>query len=169
MRLYFSNMDIEFKIAELVDIISEDVSRLASRSYAEDGSSLYDGIKLTSRDSGVQGRMLEERDARLRDILAFCIMEPSEEEPMAEDGDIPDEPKYVYSLQLNGMKNHVIASLRVLMRKYLTEGVLFDWYERHAIDSSYTREGIEDLETRIVCMVRQGYVKKPLQPFGPAD
>lgn len=152
-------MKIEFNISELVEIISEDVSRLAARSYSEDGTSLYDGIKLTSRDTSVLERMLEERDARLRDILAFCLGD-------SEDGDCCP---FVYNLLLNGVKNSTLTSLRVLMRKYLTEGVLFDWYTKHGIATSLTEEGIEAMESKIVCMVRQGYIKKPLQPFGPRN
>ena len=35
--------------------------------------SLHDAIRIKSRDAGVQDRMLEERDARLRGFLAFCL------------------------------------------------------------------------------------------------
>lgn len=40
--------------------VDEEVSRVASRSYAEDGASLYDGIRLVSRDEATLGRLVED-------------------------------------------------------------------------------------------------------------
>ena len=155
-------MEIKFNISELVEIITEDVSRLAARSRTEDGASLYDDIKLTSRDNGVIGRMLEERNARLREMLAFCLGESEGEEE--------EHGSLVYVLLLgDGVKSSTRSSLKVLMRKYLTDAVLFDWYTKHNIPSSITLEDIEEMETKIVCMIRQGCVKRPLQPFGPRN
>lgn len=151
-------MEIKFKVSDLIDIINEDVSRYAARAYSEDGTSLYDGMKITSRDKGVQSRMLEERDARVRDILAFCLTDGTDES---------DYLKYIIEVD-EGMKSATRSSLSVTLRKYLTEGVLLDWYTRHGIPTILTPEGIEALETKLVCMVRQGYIKRPLQPFGPA-
>lgn len=151
-------MEINFTIAELIDIINEDVSRYAARAYSEDGTSLYDGIKITSRDKGVQSRMLEERDARVRDILAFCLKDSEGE-----------ADSLLYDLELGeNVKSSTQTSLKVTLRKYLTEGVLFDWYVKHGIPTVLTQEGLEELETKLICMVRQGFIKKPLQPFGPA-
>lgn len=153
-------MEITYIISDLIDIINEDVSRLAARSYSEDGASLYDGLKITSRDAGTQSRMLEARDARLRDLLAFCL-----EDSSAEEG---DAPSIKYNLALgDGVKESTRTSLKVLLRKYLTEAVLYDWYTKHSIPSSISAEDVEKMETKIVCMIRQGFVKKPLQPFGP--
>ena len=39
-------MEIKFKKSELVDIINEDIDRLASRSFSEDGTPLYDAIRI---------------------------------------------------------------------------------------------------------------------------
>jgi hypothetical protein len=149
-------MKIQFKISDILDIIKEDVSRLGARSYSEDGASLYDGIKITSRDEGVLSRTLEERDARLREFLVFCL------DPTASADDSLD-----YNFLDSEVSGAIAASLKVLLRKYLTVGVLFDWYTKHGIASSITIENIEDMENNIVCMIRQGFVKKPLQPFGP--
>lgn len=165
-------MEINLKISDLVEIITEDVSRLAARSYAEDGSSLFDGIKLTSRDTGVLGRMLEERDAKLRDMLAFCLGEPTTDTKSNSEGEEEEEEEesLVYVLLLgDGVKSSTRSSLKVLVRKYLTEGVLYDWYTKHNIPTTLTLEGIEEMETKIVCMVRQGYIRRPLQPFGPRN
>lgn len=160
-------MEIKFTKQSLIEIINEDVSRLAARSYAEDGSSLYDGIKITSRDSGVQERMLEKRDARLRDLLAFCLVD--EESAPAPDEEPAPAATLLYNLSLDNVKASTLASLKVLVREYLTDGVLYDWYTRHGIPSSIKLEDVEAMETKIVCMVRQGFVKKPLQPFGPRN
>lgn len=150
-------MEIKYQITDLLDFIKEDISRLAGRSYSEDGSSLYDGMKVTSRDEAVLLRMLEDRDAQLRENIAFCL-----ENSAAESG----------SLTYNVIDNEVngfAASLKALLRRYLVDGTLLDWYTRSGVVSSITEETIEDLELRIVCLIRNGFVKKPLQPFGPRN
>lgn len=53
-------MDIQLTKATIEELVKEEVSRLAARSYSEDGASLYDGIKIVSRDSSVLSRMIDE-------------------------------------------------------------------------------------------------------------
>ena len=154
-------MEIKFNISDLIDIINEEVDRLAARSYSEDGGSLYDGIKITSRDARVQERIFEERDARLRSFLTFCLGETEREDN--EGG----ETYLIYNIKEQGMKLPSLSSVRVLLRKYLVDSVLYDWYTKHNIPSTITIDDIEALESKIVCTLRQGYAKKPLQPFGP--
>lgn len=150
-------MKIEYTIAELIEIINEDISRHADKAYTEDGQSLYDGLKVTSRDTGVQSRMLQERDAKVRDLLAFCLADNDD-----------SDTSLVYEVELGeGVKGATKASFKVVLRKYLTEGVLYDWYTKQGITTDITLLGLEELETKLVCMVRQGFIKRPLQPFGP--
>lgn len=159
-------MEIKFRKSELVDIINEDIDRLAARTYSEEGVSLFDGIRVKSRDKGVQGRMLEERSVRLRDLLAFCLSDKEAEDVM-EDGKAVDTC-LVYDIVVeNCPKAPSASSLKVMLRKYLTEGTLYDWYTKHGIVSSITYEDVEAQEIKLVCMLRQGFTKRPLQPFGP--
>ena len=167
-------MEIKLSKSELVEIINEDIDRLAARSYSEDGVSLFDGIRIKSRDKGVQGRMLEERDARLRSLIAFCLGE-KEEEYITETG-TDEDGKEIITITGKSIVYEIIddkcskpspSTMKVLLRKYLTDAVLYDWYTKHGIASSITFEDIEAQESKIVCKLRQGYSKKPLQPFGP--
>lgn len=151
-------MNIEFEISGLLDLIKEDISRLAGRSYSDDGSSLYDGIKVTSRDESVLLRMLEDRDGLLRENIAFSLDSAATE----------SENTLVYNF-IDGEVNGAFSSLKLLLRKYLVDGTLLDWYTRNGVVSSITEESIEGLELRIVCLIRNGFVKKPLQPFGPRN
>ena len=160
-------MEIKLSISELVDIINEDIDRLAARSYSQEGVSLYDGIKVTSRDKGVMNRMLEERDARLRGFLSFCLGSKESEEVKDEKTGATDT-NLVYEIKEESCpKTPSASSLKVLFRKYLTDSVLYDWYTKHSIESSITYEDIEAQETKIVCTMRQGFTRRPLQPFGP--
>lgn len=164
-------MEIKFKKSELVDIINEDIDRLASRSFSEDGTPLYDAIRIKSRDAGVQGRMLEERDARLRGFLAFCLG-GKEDEIVTEKDDNGNEVEtytnMVYDVVVNSLPKPPSAStLKVLLRKYLVDSVLYDWYTKHGIPASITYEDIEAMESKLICTMRQGYTRKPMQPFGP--
>lgn len=160
-------MEIKLSKSELVEIINEDIDRLAARSYSEDGVSLFDGIRIKSRDKGVQGRMLEEREAKLRGLLAFCLSNKESEEVTDEDNKVVDTNLIYDIIVENCPKSPSAVSLKVLLRKYLTEAVLYDWYTKHGISASITYEDIEAQESKIVCTLRQGYTKKPLQPFGP--
>lgn len=162
-------MEIKFDKTELVDIINEDIDRLAARSFNEEGGSLFDSIRIKSRDAGVQGRMLEERDAKLRELLAFCLGS-RETEDIKDDKGMVTGVSLVYDvMEENCSKVPCASSLRVLLRKYLTESVLYDWYTKHGIASSFTYDYIEALESKIVCTLRSGYTKKPLQPWGPRN
>ena len=164
-------MEIKLKKSELVDIINEDIDRLASRSFSEDGTPLYDAIRIKSRDAGVQGRMLEERDARLRGFLAFCLGVKEDETVDVKDKDGKVVEQYiniVYDVVVTNLpKPPSASSLKVLLRKYLVDSVLYDWYTKHGIPASITYEDIEALESKLVCTMRQGYTRKPMQPFGP--
>lgn len=176
-------MEIKLSKSELVEIINEDIDRLAARSYSEDGVSLFDGIRIKSRDKGVQGRMLEERCVRLRGLIAFCLGNKEEEditevkkdengkEVIDKNGEpvlVVTDKNIVYDIVEQRCGNVPSASsLKVMLRKYLTDAVLYDWYTKHGIAASITYEDIDALESKIVCTLRQGYTKKPLQPFGP--
>ena len=162
-------MEIKLNQAELVDIINEDIDRLAARSYSEEGASLFESIRIKSRDAGVQRRMIEERDARLRSLIAFCLgAKESEDITESKDGkDVVIGTNVVYEILDDKCSKPSPSTMKILLRKYLTDGVLYDWYTKHGIASSITFEDIEAQEQKIVCTLRQGYTKKPLQPFGP--
>lgn len=59
---------MEFKIEynTIMAIAEEEVSREASQAYSEDGGSLYDGLRLISRDEEKKKRMMSEVLASIR-------------------------------------------------------------------------------------------------------
>lgn len=59
-------MIISIDIEQLKATIEEETSRVASRSYAEDGSSLYDAIVIKSRDKDLIDRKITEAATTVR-------------------------------------------------------------------------------------------------------
>lgn len=59
-------MIISIDVAQLKATIEEETSRVASRSYAEDGSSLYDAIVIKSRDKDLIDRTIIEAATTVR-------------------------------------------------------------------------------------------------------
>lgn len=59
-------MTISIDIEQLKTTIKEETSRVASRSYAEDGSSLYDAIVIKSRDKDLIDRTITEAATTVR-------------------------------------------------------------------------------------------------------
>lgn len=59
-------MVISIDVAQLKATIEEETSRVASRSYAEDGSSLYDAIVIKSRDKDLIDRKITEAATAVR-------------------------------------------------------------------------------------------------------
>lgn len=150
-------MDIRFSKTELLEMFQEDVSRLAARSHTEEGLSLYDDIKLTSRDSSIVERMLTDRVAIARGFLAFCLGAKEQE------GD--DIVYEIIESRCPAAQSKTV--IETLLRKYIVDGALLDWYARHGIASTLTADGLAVLKNRLVCTLRQGAVRRPLQPFGP--
>lgn len=96
-------MDITIVIKDFMDSVEEEIARVASGSYSEDGTPLYDGMKQTSRDKATMERLFaeslttvknavsrfleetEEVDGRLRIVLAASGRRVRGKEEMMED------------------------------------------------------------------------------------
>ena len=63
----------------LYDLIDEEVSRMADRAYAEDGTSLYDAVRILDRDADMIDRMVSDSVStlvsRFRNVLALVSTE----------------------------------------------------------------------------------------------
>lgn len=74
-------MEYVIEKTTLYDLIDEEVSRMADRAYAEDGSSLYDAIRILDRDADTVDRMISDSvsvlASRFRDVIAPVAEEPS--------------------------------------------------------------------------------------------
>lgn len=53
-------MDISINRKDVTTSVEEEISRVAARAYAEDSSSLYDGLRYISRDSSVMNALIDE-------------------------------------------------------------------------------------------------------------
>lgn len=59
-------MDYTIDSSTIFPIVEEEVSREASQAYSADGVSLYDGIKMISRDEAKKKRMMSEALAAIK-------------------------------------------------------------------------------------------------------
>lgn len=66
---------MEFKIEynTIMAIAEEEVSREASQAYSEDGTSLYDGLRMISRDEDKKKRMMSEVLVSIRNLCNRLI------------------------------------------------------------------------------------------------
>ena len=62
-------MDISISKKDVMDSLEREISRAAAGSYAADGTSLYDGLRITSRDSEVMTALMDEALAVLLSAL----------------------------------------------------------------------------------------------------
>ena len=53
-------MEYKIEYDTIIKIVEEEVSREAAQGYSEDGSSLYDGIRMVSRDEDKKKRLMSE-------------------------------------------------------------------------------------------------------------
>lgn len=53
-------MEFEIEHKEIMLLVEEEVSREGAQAYSEDGSSLYDGIRIISRDEEKMKRLMQE-------------------------------------------------------------------------------------------------------------
>lgn len=83
--------DIDFD--KILPVVEEEVSRVASRSYSDDGSALYDGIRIVSRDEEtlrrLHGDVTDVLLAKFHSFVASVFKEPNVIEFY-----LPDLPDY---------------------------------------------------------------------------
>lgn len=119
-------------------------------------------------DRVLVSRFIEARDAELRSKLAFCIINDDEEE-LSATNDILDDDSFDFRLKVSDRFNKDrLKALTQKIHQYYVEGATYDWYSRQGIDYSVGEGDLEKQLTSIAISLRETFVKKPLQPFGPA-
>lgn len=112
---------------------------------------------------------MEKRDANLRRRLAFCLV-PDDEELKVSNLLEVDTPTFVYNLSVpDTFDKQRLQSLAKKMHNYMVQGSLYDWYATQNMKGNVSATELEDLESKIVSMLRPSCVKRPLQPFGPQN
>lgn len=115
-------MDINITLSSLNESVKEEISRIASGSYSADGAPLYDSIRITSRDTGVMGRLLKESLVVVKSAIVRFLS-----------SDIDDDATDAVTISLNlstrreNGKQAVIPELiesslaKLLLSKYFSE------------------------------------------------
>lgn len=113
-------------------------------------------------------RYMEGRDSYLRGKLAFCLV-PDEEESLDMSNAVAQDESFVFRLNVPDYFNRdIVKALTGKIHKYFVDATLFDWYAKQGMDSGISANDIEEQLTDIAVSLRKPFVKRPLQPFGPA-
>lgn len=113
-------------------------------------------------------RYMEGRDGYLRGKLAFCLI-PEEAESLDVSNDVEEGDAFVFRLNVpDYFSRDIVKSLTKKIHKYFVDATLFDWYGKQGLDSGMSANDIEEQMTDIAVSLRKPFVKRPLQPFGPA-
>ena len=81
-------MNYTVNTTTLTNLVTEEVSRVAAASYAEDGTSLYDAISIKSRDADTVSRLIRDGvDAAAARLADICTIVSS---PLALTINVPD-------------------------------------------------------------------------------
>jgi len=124
-----------------------------------------------SVDSAVIARYVAFRDAKLRNILQFGLVE---EQIVYADDDLDlSKQKFHYSLNLPAdYRDSTLQALAEYMHRFLVWGALYDWYSGLGMIQQANVYGsqLDQLEEDISSILRgRSIAKRPMQPFGPAQ
>lgn len=120
-------------------------------------------------DKHILHEHMENRDANLRRRLTFCLVPDNENLSVSNLLEV-DTPTFVYDLSVpDTFDKQRLQSLAKKMHNYMVQGSLYDWYATQNMKGNVSATELEDLESKIVSMLRPSCVKRPLQPFGPRN
>jgi hypothetical protein len=118
-------------------------------------------------DKHILHEHMENRDANLRRRLTFCLVSDDEDLSVSNLLEV-DKPTFIYNLTVpDTFDKQRLQSLAKKMHNYMVQGSLYDWYATQNMKGNVSATELEDLESKIVSMLRPSCVKRPLQPFGP--
>ena len=121
-------------------------------------------------DSAVVARFVAFRDARLRNILQFALVE--EPQAYADDGLNIVDDRFRYWMELpSTFRDSTLQALAEYMHRFLVFGALYDWYSQMGMlqQASVYGSELDQLEEDISSILRgPSIAKRPMQPFGPA-
>lgn len=122
-------------------------------------------------DGAVIARYVGFRDAQLRQKIAFALAD--ERQVYANDQITLEDNKYHYFLVLpEHFKDNTLRSVSEFFHRFLVFGALADWYRQFGMfqqSASYESQ-LDDIVKGLIDILRpNSIVKRPLQPFGPAQ
>lgn len=121
-------------------------------------------------DGAVIARLVEFRDAQLRKRLQHSL-EPTGTEYADDEITLTDNIYRYYFLLPEKFNDNTLRALAEYIHRFLVWGALYDWYAQFGMPQAQFYAGqLDTIEKAIDSLVRgPSVVKKPLQPFGPAE
>lgn len=140
----------------------EDLGARAANAISSDNSEKVDGA--------IMARLVDFRDSELRVAMQSCLVDV--EDVHATDNIEIGSGAFVYWLNVyDEFNDNTLRPLAQYIHRYLVWGALFDWYSQigSAQAERYGRE-VEKILDNIESILRgPSIVKRPMQPFGPAQ
>ena len=150
--------DIDLYTHKHVDA-REDMGNRSANAVSSDNSENVDGA--------VIARYVEFRNAQLRYLLQFCLLETTEE--YADDDITLEDNKYTYVFTVpDGFNDNTLRPLAEHIHRFLVWGALYDWYSQFGMAQAAVYDTKDLLENIVGTLRSKSTVKRPLQPFGPA-
>ena len=153
--------DIDLYTHKHVDA-REDMGNRSANAVSSDNSENVDGA--------VIARYVEFRNAQLRYLLQFCLLETTEE--YADDDITLEDNKYTYVFTVpDGFNDNTLRPLAEYIHRFLVWGALFDWFSQFGMPQAAVYGAqLDGIEEQINSILRgPSIVKRPMQPFGPAN
>ena len=123
-----------------------------------------------SVDGAVIARYVEFRNAQLRNRIRYALAKETLE--MADDSLTLDDSLYVFNLEVTeDFSDAMLRPLAEYFHRFLVFGALYDWYSKFDMaQARYYGSLLTDTLDEIGSILAgPAIVKKPLQPFGPAE
>ena len=156
-------MEFNIEYNTIMAIAEEEVSREASQAYSEDGSSLYDGLRMISRDEEKKKRMMSEVLMSVRILCNRLIDHASIIEGESEE----EQTSFCFSLDMSPRRAAGKGETLKTLFRSLTVNLFLNKYfaSKNQVDlaSKYDAAALVDVQT----IAKQLYEKLP--PIYPTD
>lgn len=140
---------MEFKIEynTIIGIVEEEVSREAAQAYSTDGSSLYDGLRMVSRDEEKKKRLMSEVLVSIRILCNRLVRHVA----LIADGSETEQTSFYFDLEMSPRREAGKGeSLKTLFRS-LTVNLFLNKYfaSKNEADlaSKYDAAALADVQT----------------------
>ena len=151
--------DIDLYTHKHVDA-REDMGLRTGNAVSSDASENVDGAVLA--------RYVEFRDAQLRTKIQFALV--AQNEYYADDDLNLEKDKFIYNLSVpDGFNDNTLRPLAEYIHRFLVFGALYDWYSQFGMQQAAVYDTRDLLDNIIGALRGPSIVKRPMQPFGPAE
>lgn len=138
-------MDYQVNYNSIEAVIEEEVSRVAARSYSGEGVSLYDNIRLVSRDRNTLKRLLDDAVKVLLSRFRLFVSVSNE-----------DKNTLIFSLPdlADGMEDHI----KDILDRFLGMSAVGKWLQERGAGESATyieRADVSINEAELLMMTRK--------------